>query len=65
MWDCGGPLRKKLLIGVLLVSGVAPFMPARWFFPEYSGVGPDPCILRDSTTVKKILESVRAIRVAR
>jgi hypothetical protein len=52
-------LRKKLLIGVLLVSGVAPFMPARWFFPEYSGVGPDPCILRDSTTVKKMIRVAR------
>ena len=52
-------MRKKLLIGVLLVSGVAPFLPARWFFPEYSGVGPDPCILRDSTTVKKMIRVAR------
>jgi hypothetical protein len=48
-------LRKKLLIGVLLVAGVVPFLPARWFCGELVGVGPDPCILRDSKALKKIL----------
>jgi hypothetical protein len=52
-------LRKKLLIGVLLVPGVVPFLPARWFFPELVGVGPDPCILRDSKALKNMSRVTR------
>ena len=46
---------KKLLVGAFVVAGLSLFLPAKWFCSELAGSGADPCILRDSKALKKMI----------
>lgn len=50
---------KKLLVGAFVVAGLCLFLPARWFSPKLAGSGPDPCILRDSKALRKMIRVAR------